>query len=105
MSENLSSRDEKIRSFWDRYVKKLYESGVKPPFDRWMVIRAEQYIAAHPGRRLAEHGMPTWVNWAAIPSSSPAVPPGGRCHPHAFYTDRGRVAGPGRLGALARLGA
>jgi hypothetical protein len=55
MNENLSSQGEKLRSFWDRYVKKLNESGVKPPFDRWMVIRAEQYIAAHPDRRAAEH--------------------------------------------------
>jgi len=33
----------------------LHESGIKPHFDRWLVRRAEQYVAAHPGRRLREH--------------------------------------------------
>jgi hypothetical protein len=54
MTNNLSSQEEKIRSFWDRYVRRVHESGVQPPFDRWMVRRAEQYIAAHPDRRLSE---------------------------------------------------
>ena len=54
MPNNPSTHADKVRSFWDRYVQKLNELGVKPPFDRWMVIRAEHYIAAHPDRRLAE---------------------------------------------------
>jgi antitoxin YefM len=54
MTEATSKRDEKIRSFWDRYINKLHESGIKPPFDRWMVLRAEHYIAAHADRRLTE---------------------------------------------------
>jgi hypothetical protein len=54
MAESPSITEDKIRSFWDRYIQKLHESGVKPPFDRWMVIRAEQYVAAHPDLRLAE---------------------------------------------------
>jgi integron integrase len=54
MSPALSTRDEQIRSFWHRYVEKVRESGVKAPFDQWMVKRAEQYIAAHPDRRLSE---------------------------------------------------
>ena len=33
------------------YVKKLNASGVRPAFDRWMAIRAEQYIAAYSDRR------------------------------------------------------
>ena len=61
MPNNPSTHEEKIRSFWDRYVKKLNDSGVKAPFDRWMVIRAEQYLAAHPGRRLVEQ-TPAEVN-------------------------------------------
>lgn len=30
------------------------ESCAKPPFDRWLVLRAEAYVAAHPGRKLAD---------------------------------------------------
>ena len=54
MAETPSTNEDKIRSFWDRYIQRLYESGVKSPFDRWMVVRAEQYIAAHPDRLLAD---------------------------------------------------
>lgn len=54
MAETPSTREVKIRSFWDWYINKLHESGIKPPFDRWMVVRAEQYIATHPDRRLAD---------------------------------------------------
>ena len=54
MPNNPSSHEEKVRSFWDRYIKSVHESGVKEPFDRWMVVRAEHYLAAHPDRRLAE---------------------------------------------------
>ena len=41
MENNPSTYEEKVRSFWHRYVEKVHESGVKPPFDRWMVKRAE----------------------------------------------------------------
>ena len=41
-----STARDKVRSFWDRYIQKLHESGIKPPFDRWFVLRAEQYIEA-----------------------------------------------------------
>lgn len=54
MAETPSTTEDKIRSFWDRYIQRLYESGIKPPFDRWMVVRAEQYNATHPDRRLAD---------------------------------------------------
>ena len=46
MTDDPSMREDKIRSFWDRYINKLHESGITPPFDRWMVRRAEDYIAA-----------------------------------------------------------
>lgn len=49
-----STSRNKVRSFWDRYIQKLHESGIKPPFDRWFVLRAEQYIEAHPNSKLAE---------------------------------------------------
>ena len=54
MTQNPSTYEEKVRSFWDRYVQNLHESGIQPPSDRWMVIRAEHDIAAYPDRKLAE---------------------------------------------------
>lgn len=42
--------------FWDRYIQALRKQGVKPPFDRWHVRRAEQFINAHPDQRLLELG-------------------------------------------------
>ena len=69
MPNNPSTHEDKIRSFWDRYVKMVRDSGVKPPFDRWMVLRAEQYIAAHPTADSPSRPRPTWTatspNWAA----------------------------------------
>ncbi len=52
MSE--ASREERERRFWDGYLKLLHKQGVKPPADRWHVVRAEGFIRAFPGRRLAE---------------------------------------------------
>ncbi len=54
MSE--ASRQDRERRFWDRYLKILHSQGIQPPFDRWHVLRAEQFIRAFPGRRLAEIG-------------------------------------------------
>ncbi len=54
MPETPSTHEEKVRAFWARYTEKVLESGAKPPFDRWLVIRAEEYVAAHPGRKLAD---------------------------------------------------
>lgn len=52
MSEAL--REERERRFWDRYLKLLHDQGVKPPADRWHVVRAEGFIRAFPGQKLAE---------------------------------------------------
>jgi len=54
MPPNPSSQADKIRSFWHRYTEMVRNSGIKAPFDAWMVRRAEHYIAAHPDRRLAD---------------------------------------------------
>jgi hypothetical protein len=54
MPENQSTQEEMVRSFWDRYIKTIHESGGKEPFDRRMVVRAEQCFAAHPDRELVE---------------------------------------------------
>jgi len=37
-----STSKDKVRSFWGRYVKLLHDSGIKPPSDRWFVLRAEK---------------------------------------------------------------
>ena len=42
MSEAL--REERERRFWERYIKLLHVHGVKPPADRWHVVRAEGFI-------------------------------------------------------------
>ncbi len=48
------SREERQRRFWDSFIQLLHEQGVKPPADRWHVVRAEGFIRAFPGRKLAE---------------------------------------------------
>ena len=50
------SRAARERQFWSRYTQLLHDQGIKPPFDRWHVLRAEAFIKAFPGRRLAELG-------------------------------------------------
>ena len=52
MSTTLSSSADAVRRFWDRYLELLHKQGVKPPADRWYVIRAKGYIKANPERRL-----------------------------------------------------
>jgi integron integrase len=54
MSNSPSTHTDRPRPFWDRYLEKLRESGVEPAFERWMLVCAQQYIAAHPDQRLAE---------------------------------------------------
>jgi len=49
-----ASRVERERRFWDKYLKLLHDQGVKPPSDRWHVVRAEGFIRAFPGQKLAE---------------------------------------------------
>ena len=41
--------------FWDRYIKLVHNHGVNSPFDRWYVIRAEQYIEAFSDKKLRHH--------------------------------------------------
>lgn len=44
-----------ITRFWDNFVEKTKTYGLKPATVRWHVKRAEEYIKAHPERRLADH--------------------------------------------------
>ena len=41
--------------FWDRFIERITKQGVKQSQARWYVFRAEQYIKAFPGKRLAAH--------------------------------------------------
>ncbi len=50
-----ADRAERERRFWDRYINILHKHGIKPPFDRWHVVRAEQFLKAFPDRKLADH--------------------------------------------------
>ena len=61
MPVNPSTQEDKIGSFWHRYTAIVRDSGVKAPFDGWMVRHAERFIAAHPDRRLADQ-TPVEVN-------------------------------------------
>jgi len=48
------SRADRERRFWDHYRNILISQVVKPASIRWYVMRAEQFICAFKGRRLAE---------------------------------------------------
>jgi integron integrase len=54
MTNNKANTKSKIGRFWDMYLERLHKQGVKPPSDRWFVIRAEEYIKAS-DKRLAAH--------------------------------------------------
>ena len=73
MPVNPSTQEDKIRSFWHRYTEMIRNSGVKPPFDTWMVRRAEHYIVAHPDRRLADQTPAEVDAYLAEPARNPAL--------------------------------
>jgi hypothetical protein len=41
--------------FWDGFLEAVRDQGVKAPYDRWYVIRAEQYLKTHPDTPLSSH--------------------------------------------------
>ena len=41
-----TSMHEQTKGVWERFIERLKEQGVKEPFARWQVIRAEQFIKA-----------------------------------------------------------
>ena len=54
--KNLSTPQSAEEQFWTKFIAKLSEKGIKNnEVLRWHVLRAEQYIKAFPGKRLAEH--------------------------------------------------
>jgi hypothetical protein len=93
MPDTPSTHEEKVRTFWARYAEKAVESVGKPPLHRWLVNRAEAYVAAHPERQLADQspaevaafmgaGAPAGGNGLAGAS-------GGRCYPDTAGAGRG----------------
>ncbi|EIC23404.1 integron integrase [Thiorhodovibrio frisius] len=41
--------------FWDQFIARAVQAGVKENALRWLVRRAEAYLAAFPGKRLKQH--------------------------------------------------
>ncbi len=50
-----STNSETIKRFWDRFINISVKQGVGESYLRWYVIRAEQYLKANPGKKLAQH--------------------------------------------------
>jgi Phage integrase family/Phage integrase, N-terminal SAM-like domain len=55
MPEQQATAHDVVARFWDRYTRNLLKKSVKADAARWYVRRAEQYLEAFPGRRLADH--------------------------------------------------
>ena len=47
--------EKSITRFWDKFIEKTKDYGVKPASTRWYVIHAEQYIKHYPDVKLADH--------------------------------------------------
>ena len=41
--------------FWDGFLEAVRAQGVRAPYHRWYVIRAEQYLKTHPDTPLSRH--------------------------------------------------
>ena len=44
-----------MENLWQRYTSALHGRGIKPPVDRWYVIRAESFLKTHKGKHLSEY--------------------------------------------------
>ncbi len=44
-----------VSRFWDNYIYKTKIYNINPKVARWYVRHAEEYIKAHPNRRLDQH--------------------------------------------------
>jgi len=55
MKDSNSRSKDPINKFWDKYIEFILTQGVKKTSTRWYVLRAEQYIKAHPDKKLAQH--------------------------------------------------
>jgi hypothetical protein len=55
MGTNLSGAPGTDAKFWDGFLEAVRAQGVRAPYDRWYVIRAEQYLKTHPDTPLSQH--------------------------------------------------
>ncbi len=69
-------REAAIARFWKRYIEMLQHQGITKPFNRWYVIRAQDYIDARPGLRLKEHRVADLTNYlnALVQESASSAP-------------------------------
>ena len=44
-----------MTDLWQRYTNVLHAKGIRPPCDRWYVIRAEEFLKNHKGKQLKEY--------------------------------------------------
>ncbi len=44
-----------MNNLWQRYTNVLHAKGIRPPCDRWYVIRAEEFLKNHQGKQLKEY--------------------------------------------------
>ena len=44
-----------VAKLWNQFIDILRDQGVKGESAHWYVMRAEHYLAAFPGQRLADH--------------------------------------------------
>jgi integron integrase len=42
-------------NIWEQYTNILHSTGIRRPYDRWYVIRAEAFLRAHQGKPLKEY--------------------------------------------------
>ena len=55
MDTDLSGAPGRDPKFWDGFLEAVRAQGVKAPYDRWYVIRGEQYLKAYPDTPLSMH--------------------------------------------------
>ena len=55
MPEHPATENAAKERFWDHFIARARQSGVKENALRWHVRRAEAYLAAFPDKRLKQH--------------------------------------------------
>lgn len=57
MSPLTAKTKSSVDRFWDRFIDRAQNNGVKQPALRWHVHHAEAYLKAFPDKRLARHSL------------------------------------------------
>jgi hypothetical protein len=55
MDMDLSGDPERDAKFWESFLEAVRDQGVRPPYERWYLIRAEQYLKRHPDTPPSKH--------------------------------------------------